>query len=152
MEQKRIRRFVQGLNVEIQEGLAAIRIDTFADAVKRAQRVEVARAQVKSFQAKKRFAPSSSREPTYANTPPAKVGRGTGRVNSPGAPRGALARGDRARGAGRRDIRVRGGLSGRSQTRNAPQGDRVTTPQVTCGYCRKAGHAETDAGEKKKSA
>nr|XP_027118538.1 uncharacterized protein LOC113735747 [Coffea arabica] len=32
-EQRRIRRFVQGLNVEIHEGLAAVRIDTFADAV-----------------------------------------------------------------------------------------------------------------------
>nr|XP_027124203.1 uncharacterized protein LOC113740889 [Coffea arabica] len=85
-EQRRVRRFVQGLNVEIQEGLAAVRIDTFADAVERAQRVEVARVQVKSFQAKKRFGPSSSWEPTYVNAPPAKVGRGTGGVNSPGAP------------------------------------------------------------------
>ncbi|XP_071933807.1 uncharacterized protein [Coffea arabica] len=131
-----------GLNVEIQEGLAAVWIDTFADAVERAQRVEVARAQVKSFQAKKRFAPSSSREPTYANAPPAKVGRGTGGVNSPGAPRGALARGAGPRGAGGRDIGARGGPSGRGQPRNASQGGRVTTPQATCGYCRKAGHTE----------
>ncbi|XP_071921821.1 uncharacterized protein [Coffea arabica] len=92
-EQRHIRRFVQGLNVEIQEGLAAVRIDIFVDAVERAQRVEVARAQVKSFQAKKRFAPNSSRELTYANAPPAKVDRGTGGVNSPGAPRGVLAKG-----------------------------------------------------------
>ncbi|XP_071902449.1 uncharacterized protein [Coffea arabica] len=141
-EQRRIRRFVQGLNVEIQEGLAAVRIDTFADAVERVQRVEVARAQVKSFQAKKRFGPSSNREPTYANAPPAKVGRGMGGINSPGAPRGALARGAGARGARERDVRARGGPSGRSQTRNAPQGGRVTTPQVTCGYCRKAGHTK----------
>ncbi|XP_027177965.1 uncharacterized protein LOC113777119 [Coffea eugenioides] len=48
-EQRRVRRFVQGLNVELQESLAAVRIDTFTDAVERAQRVEVARAQVKSF-------------------------------------------------------------------------------------------------------
>ncbi|XP_027086577.1 uncharacterized protein [Coffea arabica] len=141
-EQRRIRRIVQGLNVEIQEGLAAVWIDTFADAVERAQRVEVARAQVKSFQTKKRFAPSSSREPTYANASPAKVGRGMGGVNSPGAPRGALARGTGARGTGGRDIGARGGPSGRGQPRNASQGGRVTTPQVTCGYCRKAGHTE----------
>ncbi|XP_071905699.1 uncharacterized protein [Coffea arabica] len=131
-----------GLNVEIQEGLAAVRIDTFADAVKRVQRVEVARAQVKSFQAKKRFAPSSSRELTYANAPPAKVGRGTGGVNSPGAPRGALVRGVGARSAGERDTGARGGPSGRGQPRKASQGGRVTTPQLTCGYCRKAGHTE----------
>ncbi|XP_027150284.1 uncharacterized protein LOC113771099 [Coffea eugenioides] len=141
-EQRRIRRFVQGLNVEIQEGLAAVRIDTFVDAVERAQRVEVAKAQVKSFQAKKRFAPSSSRELTYANAPPAELGRGTGGVNSPGAPRGALARGVGARGAGERDTGARGGSNGRGQPRNASQGGRVTTPQVTCGYCRKTGHTE----------
>nr|XP_027109206.1 uncharacterized protein LOC113729075 [Coffea arabica] len=141
-EQRRIRRFVQGLNVEIQEGLAAIRIDTFADAVEKAQRVEVARAQVKSFQAKKRFGPSSGLEPTYANAPPAKVGQGTRGVNSPGAPRGALARGAGARGVGGRDNGARGGPSGRGQPRNASQGGRVKTPQVTCGYCRKAGHTE----------
>ncbi|XP_071902694.1 uncharacterized protein [Coffea arabica] len=141
-EQRRIRRFVQGLNVEIQEGLAAVRIDTFADAVERAQRVEVTRAQIKSFQAKKRFGPSSSRESIYANAPPAKVGRGTGGVNSPGAPRGALTRGAGARGARGRDIGTRGGPSGRSQTRNAPQGGSVTTSQVTCRYYRKAGHTE----------
>ncbi|XP_071917143.1 uncharacterized protein [Coffea arabica] len=111
-EQRRVRRFVQGLNVEIQEGLAAVRIDTFADAVERARRVEVARAQVKSFQDKKRFGPNSSRESTYANAPPAKVHRGMDGVNSPGAPRGALARGVGARGTGRRDIGTRGGPSG----------------------------------------
>nr|XP_027088732.1 uncharacterized protein LOC113710084 [Coffea arabica] len=141
-EQRRIRRFVQGLNEEIQEGLAAVRMDIFADVVERAQRVEIARAQVKSFQAKKRFGPSSSRESTYANAPPVKMGRGTGGVNSPGAPQGALARGAGARGARGRDIGARGGPSGRSQNRNAPQGGRVTTPQVTCGFCRKAGHTE----------
>nr|XP_027064418.1 uncharacterized protein LOC113690624 [Coffea arabica] len=59
--------------MEIQEGLTAVRMDTFADAVERAQRVEVARAQVKSFQTKKRFAPSSSWEPTYGSASPAKV-------------------------------------------------------------------------------
>ncbi|XP_071928044.1 uncharacterized protein [Coffea arabica] len=147
-EQRHVRRFVQGLNVEIQEGLAVVRLDTFADAVERAQRVEIARAQVKSFQAKKRFGPNSSREPTYANPPPAKVGRGTGGVNNSGALRGAIARGAGARGTGRRDIGTRGGPSGRSQTRNAPQGGRVTTPQVTCGYCKRAGHTVDECWKK----
>nr|XP_027086653.1 uncharacterized protein LOC113708392 [Coffea arabica] len=141
-EQRRIRRFVQGLNVEIQEGLAAVRIDTFADAEERVQRVEVARTQVKSFQAKKRFSPSSNRELTYANAPPAKVGRGTGGVNSRGAPRDALTRGAGARGVGGRDIGARGGPSGRGQPRNVSQGGSVTNSQVTCGYCRKTGHTE----------
>ncbi|XP_027155283.1 uncharacterized protein LOC113755477 [Coffea eugenioides] len=147
-EQRRVRRFVQGLNVEIQEGLAAVRIDTFTEAVERAQRVEVARAQVKTFQAKKRFAPSSSREPIYANAPPAKVGRGTGGINSHGAPRGALVRGASVRGAGERDNGANGGPNGRGQPRNASQGGRVTTSQVTCGYCRRAGHIEKECWKK----
>ncbi|XP_071901093.1 uncharacterized protein [Coffea arabica] len=140
-EQRRVRRFVQGLNVEIQEGLAAVRIDTFADAVEKAQRVEVARAQVKSFQAKKRFAPSSSREPTYGNAPPAKVGRGTIGVNSPGAPRGAQARGNGARNVGGRNNGTRVGPIGRGQPRNTSQGGRAIVPQVNCAYCKKPGHA-----------
>ncbi|XP_071939911.1 uncharacterized protein [Coffea arabica] len=128
-EQRRVRRFVQGLNVEIQEGLAAVRIDTFADAVERAQRVEVARAQVKSFQAKKRFAPSSSREPAYGNAPPVKVGRGTSGVTSPGAPRGAQARGTGARNAGGRNNETRVGPNGRGQPRNTSSGGRAIIPQ-----------------------
>ncbi|XP_071924914.1 uncharacterized protein [Coffea arabica] len=140
-KQRRVRRFVQGLNVEVQEGLAAVRIDTFADPVEKAQRVKVARAQVKSFQAKKRFAPSSSREPTYGNAPPAKVGRGTIGVNSPGAPRGAQARGNRARNAGGRNNGTRMGPIGRGQFRNTSQGGRAIVPQVNCAFCKKSGHA-----------
>ncbi|XP_071901550.1 uncharacterized protein [Coffea arabica] len=123
------------------EGLAAVRIDTFADAVEKAQRVEVARAQVKSFQAKKRFAPSSSQEPTYGNAPPAKVGRGTIGVNSPGAPRGTQARGNGARNAEERNNGTRVGPIGRGQPRNTSQGGRAIVPQVNCAYCKKPGHA-----------
>ncbi|XP_027171902.1 uncharacterized protein LOC113771525 [Coffea eugenioides] len=122
------------------EGLAAVRIDTFADAVEKAQRVEVARAQVKSFQAKKRFAPSISREPTYENAPPAKVGRGTSGVNSPGAPRGALAKGAGARNSGGRNNGARGRPNGRGQPKNVSQGDRAITSQATCGYRKRPGH------------
>ncbi|XP_027150224.1 uncharacterized protein LOC113750452 [Coffea eugenioides] len=127
---------------EYEEGLAAVRLDTFANAVERAQRVEVARAQVKSFQAKKRFAPSSSREPTYGSTPPAKMGRGTGGMNSPGISRGALARGTGTRSAGGRDNGARGGPTGRGQPRNVSQGGRTIISQVTCAYCKKIGHTE----------
>nr|XP_027068159.1 uncharacterized protein LOC113693729 [Coffea arabica] len=139
-EQRRVRRFVQSLNVEVQEGLAAVRIDTFADAVEKTQRVEVARAQVKSFQAKKRFAPSSSREPTYGNAPPAKVGRGTIGVNSPGAPRGVHARENGARNAGGRNNGTRVGPIGRGQPRNTSQGGRTIVPQMNCAFCKEPGH------------
>ncbi|XP_071939141.1 uncharacterized protein [Coffea arabica] len=67
-----------------------------------------------------------------------------GEVKSPGAPRGALVRGVGARGVRERDIGARGGPSGRGQPRNASQGGRVTTPQVTCRYCRKTGHTEDE--------
>ena len=52
-EQRRVRRFVQGLNMEIQEALAAAQITTFTEVLEKAQRVEIARGQVKVFQARK---------------------------------------------------------------------------------------------------
>ncbi|CAH2812409.1 MAG: hypothetical protein CBHOC_5399, partial [uncultured Caballeronia sp.] len=42
-EQRRIRKFIHGLNVELQEGLATARIDTFRDAIEMAQRLESAK-------------------------------------------------------------------------------------------------------------
>ncbi|XP_027109335.1 uncharacterized protein [Coffea arabica] len=45
-EQRRIRRFVQGLNVEIQKDLAVAQINAFSNTVEKAQRVENARLQV----------------------------------------------------------------------------------------------------------
>nr|XP_027090300.1 uncharacterized protein LOC113711335 [Coffea arabica] len=53
-DRKRIRRFVQGLNVEIQEALAAAQLDTFNQTLEKAQRIETARSQVKTFRDKKR--------------------------------------------------------------------------------------------------
>ena len=74
-EQRRIRHFIQGLNVELQEALAAIPIDTFSQALERAQRIESAKLQVKFFKDRKRsftLGQSSKSEPL------SKVGRGTG--------------------------------------------------------------------------
>ena len=59
-ERKRIIHFVQGLNVEIQEGLAAAQISTFIEVLEKAQRVESARLQVRDFHTKKRNIPSYS--------------------------------------------------------------------------------------------
>ncbi|XP_071928149.1 uncharacterized protein [Coffea arabica] len=42
-ERKRISRFIQGLNIEIQQSLAAAHITTFTDALDKAQRVENAK-------------------------------------------------------------------------------------------------------------
>ena len=147
-EQRRIRRFVQGLNVEIQEGLATAQINTYSDAVEKAQRFETARAQSKSFFARKRNAPSGSRDPISTSAPPPKMGRGTGVVNIPSASRGALTRGAGARGSGARGSGVRGGQSGRGPPRSAPQGVQVSTPQITCGYCGKANHTANECWRK----
>ncbi|XP_027157377.1 uncharacterized protein LOC113758900 [Coffea eugenioides] len=62
-EQKRIRRFTQGLNVEIQEALAAAQLDTFSQALEKVQRIETARGQVKAFHDRKMRQPSSNDPP-----------------------------------------------------------------------------------------
>nr|XP_027088653.1 uncharacterized protein LOC113710002 [Coffea arabica] len=59
-EQQWIRRFIQGLNVEIQKDLAVAQINAFSEAVEKTQQVESARLQVRNFQAKKRGFPGSS--------------------------------------------------------------------------------------------
>ena len=71
-EQKRIQRFVQGLNVGIQEGLAATQISTFTEALEKAQRVKSARLQVRDFHAKKRNTPSYSSGQASKSAPPFK--------------------------------------------------------------------------------
>ena len=87
-EQRRIRRFVLGLNVEIQKDLAVAQINAFSDAVEKALRVENARFQVRNFQAKKRAIPENSLGQGDKSTPP-KFGRGTGGVLISGMSRGA---------------------------------------------------------------
>ena len=72
-EQKRIRRFLQGLNVEIQEGLATAQISTFTETLKKAQRVERAKLQVRDSHTKKRNTPSYSSGQASKNAPPPKM-------------------------------------------------------------------------------
>ncbi|XP_071924792.1 uncharacterized protein [Coffea arabica] len=76
-EQRRARRFLQGLNVEIQKDLAVAQITTFSDAVEKALRSENARLQVRNFQNRKRGAAGSSSTQGDKGTPP-KFGRGAG--------------------------------------------------------------------------
>ncbi|XP_027184090.1 uncharacterized protein LOC113782396 [Coffea eugenioides] len=59
-EQRRMRRLIRGLNIEIQEALAAAQINTFTEVLEKAQRIEIARAQVRAFHAMRRGAPSGS--------------------------------------------------------------------------------------------
>ncbi|XP_027071942.1 uncharacterized protein [Coffea arabica] len=53
-EHRTVRRFIQGLNVEIQKDLDVAQITTFSDAVEKALRAENARLQVRNFQVRKR--------------------------------------------------------------------------------------------------
>ncbi|CAH2812573.1 MAG: Cysteine synthase (EC, partial [uncultured Caballeronia sp.] len=69
-EQRRIRKFIHGLNVELQEGLATTRVETFGEAIEMAQRLESAKALVKNFQAKRKGGPGGSRGPGESSAPP----------------------------------------------------------------------------------
>ena len=81
-ERRRIRRFVQGFNVEIQEGLAAAQISTFIEALEKAQRVESARMQVRDFHNRKRNFSSHTSGQASKNAQSSKMGRGMGGIRS----------------------------------------------------------------------
>ena len=70
-----MRRFIQGLNLEIQETLAADQVNTFIETLEQAQKIENAKAQVKTFQARKRSAPKSTPEKFSKNVMPSKIRR-----------------------------------------------------------------------------
>ena len=114
-ERRRIRQFVQGLNVEIQEGLAAAQISTFIATLENAQRVESARLQVRDFHNRKRNFSSHTSGQVSKNTQPSKMGRGAGGTRTAGTLRGVLAR---------------GGRSGPTQARGAPSTGSAVTPRV----------------------
>ena len=120
-EQKRIRRFVQGLNVEIQESLAAAQLNTFSQALEKAQRIETARGQVKAFHDRKRRQPSSNDSmvgQSSRNEPPAKINKGT----------------DGPRPAGTPNNFVRGQVV-QEGPRSVQRGGASTAAKSTCGFC-----------------
>nr|XP_027082214.1 uncharacterized protein LOC113704514 [Coffea arabica]XP_027102366.1 uncharacterized protein LOC113723509 [Coffea arabica] len=132
-ERKRIRRFVQGLNVEIQEGLAAAQISTFTEVLEKAQRVESVRLQVRNFHAKKRGTSSNSSGQVDKSAPPFKKGKVTGGMEISSTPKETQSRVDR---------------NGRDQSRGAPPSGQSVAPQVVCGYCGKFNHTENDCFRK----
>ncbi|XP_071900995.1 uncharacterized protein [Coffea arabica] len=131
---KRARRFLQGLNVEIQKDLAVAQITTFSDAVEKALRSENARLQVRNFQNRKRGAAgSSSTQGDKSTPPPPKFGRGAGggRFSSP------------ARGAS-----SGGSQPGRGPPRSTTQGSSATVARGPCNFCGKPNHTEDDCWRK----
>ena len=130
-ERKRIRRFIQGLNLEIQDALAAAQIETFSDALEKAQRVESTKSQLRAFQARKRDVSDSKLREIG---PPPKVRKGVDRVRlslpSPlmiKEPEGTMSQ---------------GAPVGQIQSKETSQASQVTTPRPTCGYCGRTNHTE----------
>ncbi|CAH2812726.1 MAG: hypothetical protein CBHOC_5420, partial [uncultured Caballeronia sp.] len=129
------RKFIHGLNVELQEGLATTRIDTFGDAIEMAQRLESAKVLVKNFQAKRKGVSSSGGDPGEQSTPPSKFSRGMGGEGSEGSggiPRGAHSQEELARGS-----QFNGPPTGRDSSEIASQRRQSVD---YCGYCGRAGH------------
>nr|XP_027122195.1 uncharacterized protein LOC113739150 [Coffea arabica] len=131
-EQRRARRFLQGLDVEIQKDLAVAQITTFSDAVEKALRSENARLQVRNFQNRKRGASGSSSTQGNKSTPP-KFGRGAGGGRFSGTARGTP---------------PRGGQTGRGQQRSVSQGSSATVSRGSCSFCGKPNHTENDCWRK----
>ncbi|XP_071906063.1 uncharacterized protein [Coffea arabica] len=133
-EQRRVRRFTQGLNVEIQKDLAVAQIHTFSDAVEKALRVENARLQVRNFQVKKRGFSASSSTQGDKGTPP-KFGRGAGGGRQPGMTRGTP---------------PRGGHNGRGPQKSTSQGSSASVARGPCGFCGKPNHTEDNCWRKER--
>ncbi|XP_027151966.1 uncharacterized protein LOC113780390 [Coffea eugenioides] len=133
-EQRRVRRFIQGLNVEIQKDLAVAQINTFSEAVEKALRVENARLQVRNFQVKKWGFSASSLTQGDKSTPP-KFGRGAGGGRLPGMARGTP---------------PRGGQNGRGPQRSASQGSSASVSRGPCGFCGKPNHTEYNCWRKER--
>ncbi|XP_027158242.1 uncharacterized protein LOC113759863 [Coffea eugenioides] len=135
MKQRRIRRFVQGLNVEIQEALATAQINTFTEVLEKVQRIEIVRAQVRNFHAKRRDASGGSQGSAQSdrNIPPSKIDRGAGGERFTGISRGGTPRGPQ---------------NGRGQGRGGPQGGQTSASRASCGYCGKSNHTENNCWRK----
>ncbi|XP_071905688.1 uncharacterized protein [Coffea arabica] len=133
-EQRRVRRFIQGLNVEIQKDLAVAQINIFSDAVEKALRVENARLQVRNFQVKKRGFSASSSTQGDKGAPP-KFGRGAGGGRQSGMTRGTP---------------PRGGHNGRGPQRSVSQGSSASVTRGPCGFCGKPNHTEDNCWRKER--
>ncbi|XP_071920667.1 uncharacterized protein [Coffea arabica] len=103
-----------------------------------AQRVEQARSQVRTFQAKKRGASTSTPGRSDQNVPPPKFGKGTSGARIAGTPRGGAS----SRGA-------QGGR-GQGQQKTISLGVPAPTTRVSCGYCGKPNHTEDNCWKKLK--
>ena len=132
-ERRRVRRFIQGLNLELQEALAAVQVNTFTEALKKAQRIETAKAQIKASQTQKRSASSSVVEEFSEARVPSKVQK-VNFLSHPPWTLGAIGEGST------KESQIRFGKSFQESQKMASH--------VVCGYCGKANHVESDCWRK----
>ncbi|XP_071921823.1 uncharacterized protein [Coffea arabica] len=133
-EQRRVRRFIERLNVKIQNDLAVTQINTFSDVVDKILRAENARLQVRNFQVRKReFSGGNSTQGNKST--PSKFGREAGAGRFPSTARGTP---------------PRGGQTGRGQQRSASKGSSATVSRGPCGFCGKPNHTEDNCWRKEK--
>ncbi|XP_027184043.1 uncharacterized protein LOC113782351 [Coffea eugenioides] len=135
-DQRRIRRFVQGLNVEIQEALAAAQLETYSQAIEKAQRIESSKSQVKAFHDKKRRHPDTSsylEGQSSGSEPPPKKSRGIGGPRSTGMPNQG---------------NVEKNQVGRETQRGASRGGPTSGPRMAYGFCGAANHIEDNCWKK----
>ena len=121
--------------MKIQEALAVVQINTFVEALEKAQMVESEWFQVKAFQARKRNIPSSTLGQTNKSMPSSKASRGIGEVRVLEPPRVTP---------------MRKGQSALGQSKNISQGGERVTSHAPCGYCGKLGHVESNCWRKGK--
>ncbi|XP_071929077.1 uncharacterized protein [Coffea arabica] len=128
-EPRRVRRFIQGLNLDIQEVLAAAQVNTFTEALGKAQRIENAKAQVKASQTRKRGAAGSMSEEPSESITPSKVQK----VNFLSHPPWTRGPSD--------ERSTKGSQVGHGEIFQKSQ---QVASSLTCGYCGKANHIESD--------
>ena len=138
-DRKRIRRFVQGLNVEIQEALAAAQLDTFSQTLEKAQRIETARSQVKAFRDKKRT-PSDTYTYTGGQSsgsePPSKRSKEADGTRPVGTPNQGKTREDQA---------------GKGPQSGVSHGESMFGTRRVCDVCGATNHTEDTCWKKEKN-
>nr|XP_027103052.1 uncharacterized protein LOC113724341 [Coffea arabica] len=139
IDRKRIRRFVQGLNVKIQEALAAAQLDTFSQTLEKAQRIETARSQVKVFCDKKRT-PSDTYTYTGGQSsgsePPSKTSKEANGTRPVGIPNQGKTREDQA---------------GKWLQSGVSHGESMFGTRRVCDVCAATNHTEDTCWKKEKN-
>ncbi|XP_027151944.1 uncharacterized protein LOC113751999 [Coffea eugenioides] len=135
-DQRRIRRFVQGLNVEIQEALAVTQLEMYSQAIEKAQRIESTKSQVKAFLDKKRRQPDTSSYidgQSSRSEPPSKMSR---EISGPRST-GILNQGN-----------VEKSQAGRETQRGISRGGPTSGSRMAYGFCGAANHMEDNCWKK----